>query len=170
MCGLSSIGSEGAMFWAASLAMRAGKFQAFLWAFALYHSILKHDLPALLQTGLEIREILGGKKAFCMWAHGPGEAEAACGRDNPHLDSLMKTSLVRHQPSPGNKSPGPALQECLQSALTPEAVCLQSPSSLHVLLLGPGPEQSPSQAPPGCCDGEGMSVWGSREGKGIGSC
>lgn len=112
----------------------------------------------------------GEKKAFCMWAHGPGEAEAACGRDNPHLDSLMKTSLVRHQPSPGNKSPGPALQECLQSALTPEAVCLQSPSSLHVLLLGPGPEQSPSQAPPGCCDGEGMSVWGSREGKGIGSC
>lgn len=110
------------------------------------------------------------KKAFCMWAHGPGEAEAACGRDNPRLDSLMKTSLVRHQPSPGNKSPGPALQECLQSALTPEAVCLQSPSSLHVLLLGPGPEQSPSQAPPGCCDGEGMSVWGRREGKGIGSC
>lgn len=64
MCGLSSIGSEGAMFWAASLAMRAGKFQAFLWAFALYHSILKHDLPALLQTGLEIREMLGKKKPF----------------------------------------------------------------------------------------------------------
>ncbi|XP_035191389.1 uncharacterized protein LOC118171951 [Oxyura jamaicensis] len=36
-----------------------------------------------------------------MWAPGPGEAEAACRQSNPHLNSSMKTSLIRHQPSPG---------------------------------------------------------------------
>lgn len=46
------------MFWAASLATRAGKFQAFLQAFAPYCSMLKHYLPTLLQTGPEIREML----------------------------------------------------------------------------------------------------------------
>lgn len=53
------------------------------------------------------------------------EAEAAC---RQLLDSWMKISLVKHQPSPGNKSFAPALQECLSHRLTPEAVSLQSPS------------------------------------------
>lgn len=52
----------------------------------------------------------------------------------------MKTSLVKHQPSPGNKSLAPALQECLSHRLTPEAVSLQSPSPglTPSLLLGRG--------------------------------
>lgn len=54
-------------------------------------------------------------KKSCMWALGPDEAKAACRQNNPLLDSWMKTSLVKHQPSPGNKSLAPALQECLQS-------------------------------------------------------
>lgn len=58
-------------------------------------------------------------------ALGPDGAEAACRR---LLDSWMKISLIKHQPSPGNKSFAPALQECLSHRLTPEAVSLQSPS------------------------------------------
>lgn len=85
-----------------------------------------------------------------MWAPGPGEAEAACRQSNPHLGSSMKTSLVRHQPSPGNKSLAPAPQECLQSALTPEAVGLQSPPSPHTraaLGIWPRAEPQPSTSP-----------------------
>lgn len=85
-----------------------------------------------------------------MWAPGPGEAEAACRQSNPHLDSSMKTSLVRHQPSAGNKSLAPAPQECLQSALAPEAVVLQSPPSPHTraaLGIWPHVEPQPGTSP-----------------------
>lgn len=150
------------------------------------HPVPRYFSPLPLVLSLFHRCLKDFKKS-CMRALGPDEAEAACRQNKLLLDSWMKTSLIKHQPSPGNKSLAPALQECLQSHLRLLSA-FKAPSAPHspglTPSLCPGEEggytymcrfriwpgvawmgSSHSQAPPSCQDSGEISAQGK---KGIG--